>query len=296
MKRALPALAVVAALAACASSAPALSTTEPGRIAFGREFGENLNSEIWTADRTGHGRRRLIRIPHAAADDPAWSPSGQMIAFSVDRDPPFGAQQEIYVARTDGTGVRRLTGGAAKTIDNEPAWSPDGRQIAFTKLVHGGFLTLGVYVVRSDGRQHRLTRNRCDYGPAWSPNGKRVVLSRCGSLFVVNPDGTHARRLTRPPAGSVDGEPDWSPNGRLIAFVRMDGDDLARLYVIRPDGTGERRLTNGGDEHSPSWSPDGRLLAFATFTTIDTIAPRTGRTRMLVHMQGSDLTTPAWQR
>ena len=137
---------------------------------------------------TGLGRkRRLIHLARAAADEPAWSANGRWIAFAVDHDPPAGAQLEIYSAHADGTGIRRLTGGAAKTVDTDPAWSPDVRQIAFSKSTHGDLRGLGVYLMRSDGgRQRRLTRNRCDYGPAWSPTGKKVVFSRCGRLVIAN--------------------------------------------------------------------------------------------------------------
>ncbi len=151
--------------------------------------------------------------------------------------------------------------------------------------------------MRADGRlRHRLTRSRCEYDPAWSPNGKRIVVSRCGALFVVNANGTHARRLTRPPPGSADDQPDWSPKGRSIAFIRIGSDDRAVLYVIRTDGTGERQLTDGGDEHSPSWSPSGRFVAFASYSGIRTVKAATGQRRPLVTMRGSDLTSPAWHR
>jgi TolB protein len=235
-----------------------------------------------------------VRLRHAAADEPAWSPSGRSIAFTVDHDPPGSGQLEIYVARADGSGVRRLTR-AGKTEDSDPAWSPDGRTIAFSEYTRGGVRTLGVYAMRADGRmQHRLTRSRCDYDPAWSPTGKKIVVSRCGALFVVNADGTHARRLTRPPPESMDEQPDWSPNGRSIAFIRIGSDDRAVLCLIRTDGTGVRQLTDGGDEHSPSWSPSGRLVAFTSYTGIRTINATTGQRRVLVTMRGSDLSSPAW--
>jgi TolB protein len=293
------ALALVVALIVGASS-----RALPGngaRIAFTRAAGENLNSEIWTADGSGGDRRRLIRIPRAAADEPAWSPAGQWIAFSVDHDPPAGTQLEIYRARLDGSGIRRLTGGARKRVDVGPAWSPDGRWIAFSRYTHDAYRGLGVFLMRSNGyHQHRLTSIRCDSDPAWSPDGRKVVLARCGSLFIVNANGSHARRLTRPPPGDVqDEQPDWSPDGRLIAFVRAVADrtgEIDTIHVIRPEGTGERQLTDSGDDRSPSWSPDGRLLAYSSLTQIRTVSPSTGRRRTLVAVRGSDLTGPAWRR
>jgi Tol biopolymer transport system component len=224
---------------------------------------------ISTADRTGQDRRRLIRIPGAAANKPAWSPSRQRIAFTVDHDPPSGVQIEIYVARADGTGVRRLTGGPAKTVDTGCVVT--GRPPAAP--AHAEPLRLQSCLVseRQEGRALAL----------------RLALR-------------HQRR--RKPSAQADKATDGlggraaGGRRRLIAFVRADRDDLASLYVIRRDGTSERALTDGGDERSPTWSPDSRLVPFASLTKIKTAVPRTRQARMLIAMPGSELTSPAWQR
>jgi Tol biopolymer transport system component len=267
-------------------------------------FKSSIYTEIWTS--TGQGERRLIRLRHAAVDEPAWSLSGKRIAFTVDRDPPQGSRVEIYVANADGKARHRVVGGRAE--DFAPAWSPDGRRIAFEK-VSLGLRALGVFVVRADGRmEHRLTHDACDEDPAWSPTGRLVVVSRCGSLYVVRADGTHARRLTTPPPPDPsdggefsDVEPDWSPNGRWIAFARSEqfdrgGGEIDYLYVIRRDGTGLRKVTDSGFDRSPSWSPDGRRLAYASYSGISTVVVATGQTRLMVARRGADLSNPAWRR
>jgi Tol biopolymer transport system component len=293
----------VPVLALCAASAQAVPARSPAQVAFTR-FKSSVYPEIWTA--SGRGRRRLIRVRNAGADEPAWSPSGRSIAFTVDRNPPEGPRIAIYVARADGTGLHRVVGGRSQ--DYAPAWSPDGRWIAFAKASYGGFRSLGVFVVRADGRMaHRLTRDACDDTPAWAPAGRQLVVSRCGSLYVVGADGTHARRLTTPPPPDpsdggefTDVEPDWSPDGRWIAFTRSEqfdpgGGEIDYLYVIRPDGTGERQVTDGGFDRSPAWSPDGRRLAYASYTGISTVVVSTGQTRTMVPSRGADLSSPAWR-
>jgi TolB protein len=298
------ALVVLAALVTCTASAHAVPAGNYSRIAFARG---GYYTQIWTADQKGRNPRPLVRFRRWAADQPAWSPSGRQVAFSLDRDPPSLGKAKIYVVRASGGTPRRLTGG--RTVDTAPAWSPDGRWIAFSKATHGDFVGLGVFVMRADrGGQHRLTHNVCDDTPAWSPTGRKLVVSRCGSLYIVNADGTHARRLTTPPPpdprnGSEfwDDQPDWSPDGRWIAFVRTEqfdrgGGDISQLYVIRRDGSGERQLTDGGDDRSPSWSPNGRLVAFASYSRIMTVTVGSGRQRTLVLMHGSELHDPAWLR
>ena len=56
--------------------------------------------------------------------DPAWSPDGTMIAF---RRRGSNDNFDVYVMRSDGSGVRPVATGPA--VDEKPAWSPDGRQL-----------------------------------------------------------------------------------------------------------------------------------------------------------------------
>ena len=75
------------------------------------------------ADGTG-----VLRRTNNGASDyaPTWSPDGQQIAFTSDRDGNF----EIYVMNADGSGqTRRRTSNGAS--DDDPSWSPDGQQIAY---------------------------------------------------------------------------------------------------------------------------------------------------------------------
>src|ERR687895_2844660 len=73
-----------------------------------------------------------------------------------------------------------------------------------------------------------------------------------GNLFVVRPDGSGLRRLTR--RGGA--EPAWAPDGKRIAFARG-----RNVYVMRADGSRLRRLTRRGGV-TPVWSPDGKWLLF----------------------------------
>jgi len=68
-----------------------------------------------------------------------WSPDGQTILFASKRDQAEPGYTDIYMMRSDGLGVRRLTNNHGYT----PAWSPDGRYIVFSAP--------GLFVMRSDG-------------------------------------------------------------------------------------------------------------------------------------------------
>ncbi|MBD0337665.1 MAG: PD40 domain-containing protein [Thermoleophilia bacterium] len=186
----------------------------------------------------------------------------------------FERGREIYVARSDGTGLRNLTRSPAH--EYAPAWSPDGAQLMFVGYRHGN---AELYAMRADGTGlRRLTRHRAEeLTPSWSPDGRRIAFTsdRSGAfdIYVANADGSGVLRVTRlgrPNQGSFG--PAWSPAGDRIVFSSAGPTpENPELYSIRPDGTGLRRLTRTaggvevlGDDGMPDWSPDGRTIVFTS--------------------------------
>jgi TolB protein len=101
-----------------------------------------------------------------------------------------------------------------------------------------------------------------DFGPAWSPDGSRIAFARnlhrdreASDIYVVNADGSGARRLTDEPL-VADTAPTWSADSGQVAFERHRNIDRANystdIYVIDVDGDNIRRLTTG---RSPAFSP-----------------------------------------
>jgi Tol biopolymer transport system component len=91
----------------------------------------------------------------------------------------------------------------------------------------------------------------------------------CGTVWVMNADGSGQRRLTNggvPGCGQEWGHA-WSPDGRQIAIASSGPTPPfgeGGIYVMNADGGGQRRLTSDtGFESNPAWSPDGRRIAFA---------------------------------
>lgn len=147
--------------------------------------------DIWTIRGDGTGARLLLRNGYA----PAWSPDGSRLAFVSRRS----GDEEIYVARADGSRPQRLTD------DGMPDFSPDGKRIVFTSNRDRNG---EVYVMSADGsKQRRVTRKAGDdFSPRFSPDGRRIAFTALpNSVFVVNADGAGLRRLT---AGT---DPDWRP-------------------------------------------------------------------------------------
>jgi TolB protein len=123
----------------------------------------------------------LKTLTSASAHDnfPSWSPKGDRIAFTSDRDGDY----EIYTISPDGTDLRRLTHSPGNDAHN--SWSPDGEWIVFTS-VRGGF--------KDESALNPLNPQ---------PNG---------DLYVMRPDGSDVRTLTDDQF--EDGTPSWLPMSR----------------------------------------------------------------------------------
>ena len=179
----------------------------------------------------------------------------------------FSHRGDIWKARPDGSGLRRLT--RTRGPEEDPAWSPNGRRIAYRDSRRGFNLNDEIYVMNADGsRRRNLTRSPLtnDWGPVWSPDGGLIAFNSATRLEVIRPDGSRRRRVT-----GVEAEyPAWSPDGRRLAFMSMQphatgGDPNYDVFVVDLDGTGLTRLTDWpGEDGWPAWSPDGRAIAYTT--------------------------------
>jgi Tol biopolymer transport system component len=101
---------------------------------------------------------------------PQLSPDGEWLVFWE-----RGKQEDIFVTKTDGTGLRQLTNDAYR--DRFPRWSPDGRRIAFMSNRAG---KNDIWLINPDGSGlERLTYAPAPVAnyPVWSPDGKRLAYT-----------------------------------------------------------------------------------------------------------------------
>jgi TolB protein len=221
-------------------------------------FESTTRRAIFTVEVDAAGETAPERLVDGAG--PAWSPDGGALAFFREQD----GNLDVFVLDLASGGTRRLTRSPGQ--DFSPVWSPDGRRIAFISDRRGDE---DVWVMDADGsHQVDVSRNDDpDESVAWSPDGRLVAYVAYlhgadphsigigdAEVFVVRPDGSGKRDVTRSPAW--EGDPAWSPDGSLLAFTRRT--DHAEIFTIRPDGTGERFLrgTEGvANDCCAAWRP-----------------------------------------
>ena len=227
-------------------------------------------------------RRILFASSHAL--EKACPPRPDPSKGYVWRLDPF----DLYTARPDGSGLRRLTRFGVYTA--EGVVSPDGRRIVFTSLKDGD---LDIYVMNVDGSGVQQLTNQLGYdgGAWWSPDGKRIVyrayhpqtaaeittykdllaqrLVRPNKmdLWIMNADGSGQRQITR--LGAASFGPSWTADGQRIIFSsnhhtnpRLGNFDL---FLINPDGSGLEQVTTAATfDGFPMFSPNGKKLVWAS--------------------------------
>ena len=215
-----------------------------GWIAFdGNPPGEPTLSDfdIQLVRRNGSGLRTLTRS-NLWDTDPQWSPDGKLISFTRAPEADW-TKAWIWTIRRNGSRPQPLVRG------QRGRWSPDGVHLVYDAPTTGSPGDL--FVVDADGRNRRLLlgSRQLDQPADWSPDGKRILFTRfddtspATSVWVVNVDGTGARRLSAGLAGS------WSPDSSEIVYARSFP---GRLFVMSRNGTRNRAIP-GAVGADPDW-------------------------------------------
>jgi Tol biopolymer transport system component len=169
------------------------------------------NRDIWVMNADGSGQHRLKKTPfwEGKVD---WSAVGGWLVFDSG-----SYVSDVYVMKTNGTGLRLLTRGGGWVGSGQPAWSPDGQKVVFAR-------PSGIWVMNANGgAQMQLTHHALDEYPAWSSSGriafvrklvwKKVMLPAArdasSEIYVMNADGTGVTRLTHNRVGEAS--PAWQP-------------------------------------------------------------------------------------
>jgi Tol biopolymer transport system component len=191
---------------------------------------------------------RLFDLPqHSRASNPAWSPDGQTLAFTVAdlerRDQAIAPQNYRICGLDRQTGKGRPLIPASKTtmMLDEATWMPDGTAIL---------------VMRQEARRPaEIIRHDLTTGEEQAVIGSANALLRSP---VVSPDGTSIA---------------------YIEFARQVDKFVPTLMVAQADGQNRRPVSLATRPFafiaSPRWSPDGRQILFTASQSL----PKTSASR-----------------
>jgi len=261
--------------------------------------------EVWIYHRNGGGGVAVIEKPgekhQKELGEPAFSPSGRYIYFSLDSTP---GSRFIYAQDSNGQifEIRRhdlQTGETESFVTGaggavRPAPSPDGRYLAFVRRIRTQSalflkdLNSGaewpIYKNLDQDVQEVWAVHGVYPNMDWTPDSKSIVFWAGGNIRRIDVESrdvsdipfhvNDTRTVYDAPRPSIEVAPatfnttmvrnaEVSPDGSKVVF-----ESAGYLYIKSLPAGEARRLTRDGTDHfeyDPTWSRDSRSIAFVTW-------------------------------
>lgn len=228
-----------------------------GRIAYIEEngVGKDKVSRLKVMDADGENPKTITEV-QGSIFAPAWSPDGNRIAYSVQREKSYPI---IYIQSVSGGGAQALTPFSGSNLS--PSFSPDGSKILFSSSFDG---SADIYEMSTSGGNPRRIINwpSSEVQPSYAPDGKSFV-------FVSDKAGFNkpqiyryefgSGRTTKVSNSSYATSPQFSSDGSQIAF--LNGRSAA---IMNTGGAITSNIGNTGIDEAPSFSPNGKRVVYAS--------------------------------
>ena len=233
-----------------------------GRIVF------TYLADIWTADENGQNVRRIT--VHRARDVyPRFSPDGQWIAFSSDRN----GNLDVFVVPAAGGTPKALTAHSAD--DTVLGWAPDSKTILFATNRAEDF-TGKLYTVGLEGGMPRNVGADMGVWAVYSPDGSKLAINRHGQVYWrkyyrgsnqtdITVMDVAAKKFTDiTDFKGLDSWPMWGRDGFIYFVSDREGNGLTNVWRVSEKGGAAQQVTTfkAGDVRWPSISADGKVILF----------------------------------
>jgi len=235
-----------------------------GRIAF------TYLGDVWTADENGQNVKR-ITVNRARDVYPRFSPDGQWIAFSSDRE----GNLDVYVVPAAGGTPKQLTHHSSD--DTVLAWSPDSKTVLFASNRAEDFAGR-LYTVGLNGGMPANVGADMGLWASFSPDGSKLAINRHGQSYWrkyyrgsnqtdVTIMDIAAKKFTNvTDFKGIDSWPMWAKDGFIYFVSDREGGGLSNIWRVSDKGgvTAAEQVTTfkTGDVRWPSISADGKIITF----------------------------------
>lgn len=211
-------------------------------------------------------------VPTALRAGFAWSRDDKTIVFA--KDAGGNEQHDLYAIDVASSKVTQLTQDPTAQ-EYAIQFSPDDQWITvLTNKRHPAAPDkpgqLNLWKMRRDGSDYApLTRYMFPvFGGTWSPDGSQIAFGtnedtsnlKNADIYLINADGTNARKIFSAKSGSQDSVSDWHPDGKRLA-ITSDASGTPRAGILDIASGQARWLGREGvEQHSGKFSKDGTKL------------------------------------
>lgn len=256
--------------------------TAPTRFAGYYSFSKDGKKMVFTAKDTSSNIEKIAFDPvtEKVSGSPVQITTGNRQFGGVSLSPDDHSivfqttiqQEDLYVARSDGSEIRKLTNDLEK--DRIPVWLGNTGRIIFQSDRKGH--DWEIWKINSDGSGlQQLTQPSGNFGsgvwnPSASPDGTKIAVQNEYGTHIFDITGTlPTKKVTTLPRSN--GWPDffastsWSPDGKNLAgsWLRQ-GLYISGVYTFSFETQKYEKLTDFGDASSLThWLNDSRRILFS---------------------------------